>query len=193
VNKCRLRGSQEIKVAKDGRGIRLLHNAAGASGIFSLDSAVGLHHNRATTRWIDAMPALPGFHDHGPFSSLHKYGWTSAKAIASAARDKRGATLTISKQKSKKIFIVYPTYIISTKEMPVSLRESERMDFRRPFAPSPQHVLPQWRGRGTTLLRQDHERRLRGGRAAVKIRCLLGRSRLRRKRGRLFLRLGWRS
>src|ERR1700687_254260 len=32
-----------------------------------------------------------------------------------------------------------------------------------------------------------------GGRAAVKIRCLLGRSRLRRKRGRLFLRLGWRS
>src|SRR2546427_12642023 len=35
--------------------------------------------------------------------------------------------------------------------------------------------------------------RLRGGRAAVKIRCLLGRSRLRRKRGRLFLRLGRRS
>src|SRR6267143_6278321 len=35
--------------------------------------------------------------------------------------------------------------------------------------------------------------RLRGGRAAVKIRCLQGRSRLRRKRRRLFLRLGWRS
>src|SRR6266852_5492163 len=35
--------------------------------------------------------------------------------------------------------------------------------------------------------------RLRGGRAAVKIRCLLGRSRLRRKCGRLFLRLGRRS
>jgi hypothetical protein len=31
--------------------------------------------------------------------------------------------------------------------------------------------------------------RLRGGRAAVKILCLLGRSRLRRKRGRLFQRL----
>jgi len=35
--------------------------------------------------------------------------------------------------------------------------------------------------------------RLRGGRAAVKISCLLGRSRLRRKRGRLFVRLEWRS
>src|SRR3981081_4264693 len=43
----------------------------------------------------------------------------------------------------------------------------------------------------TNLL--DEYRRLRGGRAAAKIRCLLGRSRLRRKRGRLFLRLGWRS
>jgi hypothetical protein len=35
--------------------------------------------------------------------------------------------------------------------------------------------------------------RLRGGRTAVKILCLLGRNRLRRKRGRLFLRLEWRS
>src|SRR5882762_5444348 len=38
---------------------------AGASGILSLDFAVGFRHNRATTRWIEAMPALPGFHDHG--------------------------------------------------------------------------------------------------------------------------------
>src|SRR5258708_6505408 len=34
---------------------------------------------------------------------------------------------------------------------------------------------------------------LRAARTAAKIACLLGRSRLRRKRGRLFLRLGWRS
>jgi hypothetical protein len=36
---------------------------------------------------------------------------------------------------------------------------------------------------------QGRGRRLRGGRTAVKICCLLGRSRLRRKRGRLFQRL----
>jgi hypothetical protein len=137
VSKCRLRGSQEIKVAKDGRGIRLLHNAAaGASGIFSLDSAVGFHHNRATTRWIDAMPALPGFHNHGPFSSLHKYGWMSAKAIAGWARDERRATLIISKQKSKKIFNVYRIYLISTKRMTARLRESGKGGFSPPLRPS---------------------------------------------------------
>src|SRR6266576_4426670 len=42
-------------------------------------------------------------------------------------------------------------------------------------------------------IRAIRGQRLRGGRAAVKICCLLGRSRLRRKRGRLFLRLGRRS
>jgi hypothetical protein len=55
----RLRESQEIKAAKDRRSIVLLHDAAaGTSGILSLDFAVGFHENRATTRWIDAMPAL---------------------------------------------------------------------------------------------------------------------------------------
>src|SRR5258705_11049525 len=67
------RGSQEIKVAKGGRGITLLQNAAaGASGILSLDSAVGFHNNCATARWIDAMPGPPGFHNHGPFPPFTK-------------------------------------------------------------------------------------------------------------------------
>jgi hypothetical protein len=69
----RLRQFQEVKVAKNGRRIVLFHNAAaGASGIFSLDFAVGFHQNDATTCWMDAMPAFSGFHDHGPFSSLRK-------------------------------------------------------------------------------------------------------------------------
>src|SRR5713101_5760320 len=68
LSKYRLSGFQKIKIAKRGRGVSLLHNApAGATWILPLDLAVGFHQNSATTRWIDAMPALPGFHDHGPF------------------------------------------------------------------------------------------------------------------------------
>src|SRR5712692_9018766 len=67
LSKCRLREFQKIKIAKYGRRISLFHDsAAGAAGILSLDLAVGFHQNSATTSWIDAMPALPGFHDHGP-------------------------------------------------------------------------------------------------------------------------------
>src|SRR2546427_9946942 len=73
VSECRLRRFQKIKVAKHGRRISLLHDAAaGAAGVLSLDLADGFHHNSATTRWIDAMPALPGFHDHGPFPPFAK-------------------------------------------------------------------------------------------------------------------------
>ena len=83
VKECRLSDFQEIEVAENGRRIALLHDAAtGASRVLSLDFTVGFHLYRATTRWIDAMPALAGFHDHGPFSSLRKNGWMSAKAIA---------------------------------------------------------------------------------------------------------------
>src|SRR6267143_2676801 len=124
VGECRLGESQEIKVAKDGRGITLLHNAAaGSSGILSLDCGVGFHENCTTTCWIDAMPALPGFHDHGPFSSLRKNDWMSAKAIAGRARYKRGAKIIRSKQKSKGNFNAKRTYITST-------------DVVRPFAAS---------------------------------------------------------
>src|ERR1700737_4377083 len=119
VSVHRLRESQEIKVAKDGRGITLFHNAAaGAPRILSLDFAVGFNQNHATTCWIDAMPALPGFHDHGPFSSLRKNDSMSAKAIAGWARVKRGTKIIIGKQKSKKNFAVYRTYITSTKGSP---------------------------------------------------------------------------
>jgi hypothetical protein len=105
LGECRLRDSQEIKVAKDGRGITLLHHAAaGASRILSLDSTVGFHENRATTRWIYAMPALTRFHDHGPFPPFGKNDWMSAKAIAGQARDERTATIITSKPKSKKYF-----------------------------------------------------------------------------------------
>jgi hypothetical protein len=89
-------------MAKDRRGINFLQDAAtGASWILSLDFAVGFNENRATTRGIDAMPALTGFHDHGPFSSLRKNDWMSAKAIAGRARNVRGATIGLGKQKSK--------------------------------------------------------------------------------------------
>ena len=64
------------------------------------------------------------------------------------------------------------------------------MDLRHLFAPARSASAER---QNSNTAAADRELRLRGGRAAVKIRCLLGRSRLRRKRGRLFLRLGWRS
>src|SRR5713226_531075 len=83
VSEYRLREFQEIKVAKHGRRISLLHDVtAGAAGILSLERAVGFHQNSATTSWINAMPALPGFHDHGPLPPFVKSDCMSAKAIA---------------------------------------------------------------------------------------------------------------
>src|SRR5712691_11493436 len=118
-------------MAKDGRGIALLHSAAaGASGVLSLNFAAGFHQNRATTRWIDAMPALPGFHDHGPFSSLSKNGWASAKAIAGWAGDHRRAQISISKLKSKRHFDATLTYILSTNRSSTGgLREHKALVF----------------------------------------------------------------
>src|SRR6266550_5329055 len=60
------------------------------------------------------MPALPGFHDHGPFSSLSKNGWVSAKVIAGGVRDKRRTKISISKLKSKGHFNANLRYIFST-------------------------------------------------------------------------------
>src|SRR6266481_2814647 len=75
VNDSGLSNFQEIEIAEDGRRITLLHNAAaGATRILARNFTVGFYHYLATTRWIDAMPALPGFHDHGPYSSLRKNG-----------------------------------------------------------------------------------------------------------------------
>jgi hypothetical protein len=115
VSEDRLRESPEIEITKDRRRIVLLHNAAaGATRILPLNFAVSFNENRATARCIEAMPAFSGFHDHGPFSSLRKNGWMSAKAIAGWARDERGANICISKQKSKCYFIAYRKYITST-------------------------------------------------------------------------------
>ena len=64
VNEGRLREFQEIKIAKDGRGIILLHNAAaGALWILSLDFPARFRHNRASACWIDAMPAVLHVHN----------------------------------------------------------------------------------------------------------------------------------
>src|SRR2546426_3700512 len=68
VSECRLRGFQKIKVAKHGRRISLLHDAAaGAAGILSLDLAVGFHHNSATTRWMTQCQRSPDFMTMAPF------------------------------------------------------------------------------------------------------------------------------
>src|SRR6202158_3698686 len=75
--------------------------------------------------------------------------------------------------------------------MLLRLRGSGKDGFWRPLRPSELCLsvgTEQGPSRGSTK-----SGGCEGGRAAVKIRCLLGRSRLRRKRGRLFLRLGWRS
>ena len=60
VGDRRLRVSQKIKIAKDGRGIALLHDVpTGATRILSLNFASYFNEDRATARGIDAMPALP--------------------------------------------------------------------------------------------------------------------------------------
>ena len=144
MSERRLREFQEIKIAKDGRGIILLHNAsAGASWILSLDFAVGFHQNNATTRWVDAMPAFSGFHDHGPFFSLRKNDRMSAKAIVGRARDVRRATVNLSKLKSKRNFNAQFKYITSTSANRPELEAAKTAAVRHTFAFK--HPLPEER------------------------------------------------
>src|SRR5258708_35343296 len=115
VSEHRLRESQEIKVAKNGRGISFLHNAAaGAPRILSLDFAAGFNQKHATTCWIEAMPAFAGFHDHGPFSSLRKNDWKFAKAMVVCAQPKWVPRIIIIKQTFNKNWTITVHYVTRT-------------------------------------------------------------------------------
>src|SRR5882762_11664827 len=118
----------------------------------------------------------------------------SAKAIAGRARDIRRAKVSPSKLKSKKNFNAHFTYITSTGASRTELLRRRKLQAFAAASPLRAiFFLRTAEERCNKLVPRLSGRRLRGGRAAVKIRCLLGRSRLRRKRGRLFLRLGRRS
>jgi hypothetical protein len=79
----RLVEMQKIEVAKDGRRIRLLHNAAAAAaGVFPFSFAAYFNQNRATAPRIGAMPAFSGLHHHGPFPPFARTTGIFAKAIS---------------------------------------------------------------------------------------------------------------
>lgn len=66
-----LRKAEEIEVLEEGGRVLLFHRAAaGAKRISPLGLAGGLYENRAAAYGIGAMPALTGFHQHVPRSSL---------------------------------------------------------------------------------------------------------------------------
>jgi hypothetical protein len=57
--------AQKLKIGEIGRRIFLLHGrAAGTARITSIDITVRLNQDFEVTRWIDAMPLFPCFHDH---------------------------------------------------------------------------------------------------------------------------------
>jgi hypothetical protein len=79
-SKLRFRELQKIKGAKDRRRkVFLQHAAASAAGIPPLDFTGSLDEHGATAGGIGAMPAFPGFHDHGPCTSFRKSGWDVRK------------------------------------------------------------------------------------------------------------------
>jgi hypothetical protein len=89
---------EKVEVAKNGRGIVFLEDAAaGAAGILSLHLAVDFNKNAATARWIGAMPSLSRLHMHGPCPPFAKTAGMSARAISGWARDKWEENVSMSK------------------------------------------------------------------------------------------------
>jgi hypothetical protein len=77
---CELR---KIQAAKDRRTIVFLQDsAASTAGIPPLDFTRSFDEHGASAGGIGAMPAFPGFHDHGPCTSLGKSGWDARKGGA---------------------------------------------------------------------------------------------------------------
>jgi hypothetical protein len=59
LGNCRLVHVEKVEIAKNRRRVVFLEDAAaGAAGILPLHLTVDFNKNGATTRWIDAMPAL---------------------------------------------------------------------------------------------------------------------------------------
>jgi hypothetical protein len=82
-SQLRFRELQKIEVAKDRRRKDFLHHAAAsATGIPPLDFTARFDEQGASAGSIGAMPAFPGFHDHGPCTSLRKSGWDVRKGGA---------------------------------------------------------------------------------------------------------------
>jgi hypothetical protein len=82
-SQLRFRELQKIHVAKDRRRKVFLQDfAASAAGIPPLDFTGSLDEHGATAGSIGAMPPFPGFHDHGPCTSLGKSSWDARKGAA---------------------------------------------------------------------------------------------------------------
>jgi hypothetical protein len=74
---------QKIQATKDRRRKVFLQDAAAsAAGIPPLDFTGSFDEHGATAGSIGAMPAFPGFHDHGPCTSPGKSGWNVRKGDA---------------------------------------------------------------------------------------------------------------
>jgi hypothetical protein len=81
--KLRFRELQKIQATKDRRRKVFLQDAAAsAAGIPPLDFTGSFDEHGAPAVGIGAMPAFPGFHDHGPCTSLGKSGWNVRKGDA---------------------------------------------------------------------------------------------------------------
>jgi hypothetical protein len=82
-SKLRFRELQKIQATNDRRRKVFLQDCtASAAGIPPLDFTGSFDEQGATAGGIGAMPAFPGFHDHGPCTSLGKSGWDARKGDA---------------------------------------------------------------------------------------------------------------
>jgi hypothetical protein len=74
--------AEKIEVTDDRRRVNFFHHAAArALQVAAFEFTGFFHKDGAMTRWIGAMPALPGFDDHGPGTSLRKNGWNVRKGF----------------------------------------------------------------------------------------------------------------
>jgi hypothetical protein len=81
--KLRFRELQKIQAAKDRRRkVFLQDSAASTAGILPLDFTARFDEQGASAGGIGAMPAFPGFHDHGPCTSLRMSGWDARRGDA---------------------------------------------------------------------------------------------------------------
>ena len=143
------------------------------------------------------MPAFPGFHDHGRCSPLRTGGWDARKGDLRFGSVIIVARLYLSvKYNAREILLV----ILSARPVLGRYHYDELPRCSPPRRGKWGFSLssPAWKKAYAAKQENAGESRvgrsslaggrLRGERTAVKISCLLGRSRLRRKRGRLFVR-----
>jgi hypothetical protein len=101
-SQLRFRELQKIQAAKDRRRKVFLQDAAAsAAGIPSLNFTGSFDEHGAPASGIDAMPAFPGFHDHGPVPPFTKAVEMPAKAVQCRPLLILVSNICMSKYKSK--------------------------------------------------------------------------------------------